>query len=69
MKFIVWHSGDTSVGINGDQAEVEIDVEGFDENDQKAYIQTIKERLGEAFGDIWGFKATVMTQEDLDKLP
>ena len=66
MKLHFWTDGDPSVGINGDQTELELDVTGLDERDQAEYISHAKEVLGKAFSEIWGMPAKVMTAEEID---
>lgn len=38
MKFHIWSDGDRSVGINGDQTEFELNVDGLDEQDRIEFI-------------------------------
>lgn len=68
MKFHVWHNGDRSVGINGERATVEIDVEQYtSDEDRNEYIREIKVTLIEAFTGLWDFKAYVMTEDEIQE--
>ena len=59
----VYHDGDSSVGISGDHAEVKLmDLGGYSDEDRIAFVEHAKEVLGEAFTQLWGFKAKVEPQ-------
>ena len=59
MKFYVWCTGDRSVGIPGQEATVEMEVE-------KENVADVKEMLKSAFGDIFDEKCHVMTDEEME---
>lgn len=65
VKFIVSHSGDSSVGIAGEQAEVLLDASGFNAEDRAGFIENAREALAKAFGSIWEFKPSVRTEAEL----
>lgn len=66
MLFQIWDDGDESVGISGNCAELDTDVEMFDGEDRREYIESIKEALSAAFASIWcNGRVHVATEEDL----
>lgn len=65
MKFHIWSDGDRSVGINGDQTELELNIDGLDEQDRIEFISHAKEVLGKAFSELWDDKAHVATEDEL----
>jgi|GEM_PF-6568595 len=66
MKFHIWTKGDPSVGINGDQTDLDLDVEGMDERDRAEFVGHAKEVLGKAFSELWGESAQVMTGDEIN---
>ena len=69
VKLHIWTCGDPSVGINGDQADLDLDVEGIDERDRAEFISHAKEVLGKAFSELWGEPAQVMTGDEINAEP
>ncbi|MBU2729323.1 hypothetical protein [Acidithiobacillus caldus] len=66
MIFHVWSHGDPSVGIPGNNAEVDISsVEDFDPEDRKEYIDTIKKCLSAAFSEIWDEPVHIASDEEV----
>jgi hypothetical protein len=65
VKFIISHSGDGSVGIPGEQAEVVLDASGFNAADRSAYVEGAREQLKKAFGAIWEFNPKVQTEAEV----
>ncbi len=53
MHFYIWDNGDESVGIHGNSAKLDTDVDFLDGEDRQEYIESIKEALGAAFASIW----------------
>ena len=58
--YIVWHDGDRSVGIGGDQAKVEMSTPLDAEEDAAN-----REALKECFTQLWDFRAHVATEAEL----
>jgi hypothetical protein len=67
MIFHVWSHGDPSVGIPGNNAEVDISVEDFDPEGRKEYIDTIKQCLSAAFSEIWDEPVHIASDEEVLK--
>lgn len=65
MKFYIHHNGDMSVGISGEEATLEIDLSGYDGDDLSDHIEFIKQEMAQSFTAIWGFKAHVMTVNEV----
>lgn len=65
MKFHVWHDGDGSVGIPGEQATVEIDVESYAEEVRGDYIEQARDMLQRGFSGLWDTHAKVMTADEV----
>ncbi|OFC48747.1 hypothetical protein BAE30_13345 [Acidithiobacillus caldus] len=66
MIFHVWSDGDPSVGIPGNNAEVNIaSVEDLDPVDRKEYIDTIKKCPSTAFSQIWDESVHIASDEDV----
>ncbi len=55
----VWHEGDPSVGISGDQAEFTIEVEPADSEADRH----IREAIKAAFAQIWDVKHVIVMKE------
>ena len=53
------HSGDSSVGISGDDATLTFGVSQFDDEDAAVYIEAISEAVSQALREVWEFKVTV----------
>ena len=49
------HTGDDSVGVDGDSAKVTLDVSMYDSEDSKLYLDYMTEKLSETFREIWDF--------------
>lgn len=62
IQFRVWHFGDPSVGIEGDDADVFLYASAF------GGVEGAKKFLVEAFTEGWGFRAYVMTEEEYQRL-
>ena len=60
-----WHNGDRSVGLDGDRATVNLNVNGFDALDELEYIDHAKEILREAFSKLWDCRAHVATEAEI----
>lgn len=60
----VVHDGDSSVGLPGHAATVELD-DDYEGEERGEYITSAKDILGEAFSDLWDGKARVCTEEDV----
>lgn len=56
---ILWHHGDASVGIGGDQARVQVWV-----GDDPEYQQFVCESLRETFSAIWDFRTYCMDERE-----
>ena len=61
MKATIWSNGDPSVGINGNQAEVDMPYLGEVDDE---YRQGIRESLIMAFSDIFDDKAFVTFDDE-----
>ena len=59
MRFIVSHAGDSNVGIPGEVASLDVDVESYAEEVRGDYAQQIRDGLAGLFGQIWGVPVTV----------
>lgn len=59
MRFIVSHAGDSSAGIPGEVASLDVDVESYAEEVRGDYAQQIRDGLAGLFGQIWGARVTV----------
>jgi len=59
MRFIVSHAGDSCVGIPGEVATLDVDVESYAAEVQGDYAQQIRDGLAGLFGQIWGARVTV----------
>lgn len=65
-KLHFWDTGDHSVGINSNQAEIELELEGSDAQETAENIAHAKEVLSKALGEIWGNgKVHCMTEEEI----
>ena len=53
------HSGDSSVGISGDDATLTFGVSQFDDEDAVGYIEAISEAVSQALREVWEFKVVV----------
>lgn len=62
MKFFIWHIGDASVGLPGERATVEIDVESYDEEVRGDYTEQARDALRAAFRSLWDTEPVVMTE-------
>jgi hypothetical protein len=70
MKIVTlnfWHNGDRSVGIDGDRATVNLNVDGFDSLDEQEYVDQAKDVLREAFGKLWDCKVCVATDDEISR--
>ncbi len=67
MIFHIWNDGDSSVGISGSNAALNVNVDNLDGEDRDEMIATIKEKMIESFQFIWndGFKIHVATDAEL----
>lgn len=66
MHFQIWDDGDESVGIYGNFAELDTDVDFLDGEERQEYIESIKETLSAAFSSIWdNGRVRVATEEEL----
>lgn len=65
VKFIISHSGDQSVGIMGEQAEVFLDASGFTPAERAAYVEGARDQLMKAFAEIWEFRPSVRTEHEV----
>jgi hypothetical protein len=63
-EFIIWHEGDSSVGIAGDETEVRVWV-----GDDPSYQEFVRETLCEAFNAIWDFRVHCATDDELEGAP
>lgn len=66
MRFYVYNPGDPSVGIQGDVATVDINVDHLEGEDRNDFIQQIKEELKRSFGNLWDFGVSVWTKEEAE---
>ena len=53
--YIFWHEGDSSVGLDGDSAALEIDLSWCDDGQDKEILEGIRSVLEEA----WDFRTKV----------
>lgn len=66
MRFQIWDDGDESVGIHGNHAELDTEVDFLDGEDRQEYIESIKETLIASFESIWdNGRVRVATEEEL----
>jgi hypothetical protein len=65
LTFEVWHDGDSSVGLLGDRASVDVDVGGFDGVDRAEYEAALREALARTFGELWDTRVKVATGAEL----
>lgn len=66
MLFHIWTNGDSSVGLAGEGATLDTDVDCYDGEDRTEYIAAIKDALGEAFSSIWSDgRVHVATDQEL----
>lgn len=61
----VWHDGDRSVGLPGDNCTVSLDVSGYDQSDRHEYVEQVRETLRESFSQVWDFRVKVMTDQEV----
>lgn len=66
MRFHVWHSGDGSVGIPGERATLEIDVESYAEEVRGDYTEQVRDMLRAGFSGLWDTRAHVMTDAEVN---
>ncbi|HGO6073750.1 TPA: hypothetical protein ACK3Q6_004470 [Burkholderia cepacia] len=59
----VVHDGDSSVGLPGHAATVELD-DDYEGEERAEYITSAKTILGDAFSELWDGKARVYTEEE-----
>lgn len=64
VRFIISHSGDASVGIVGEQAEVLLDASGFSPAERATFLEGARDQLMKAFGAIWEFRPSVRTEQE-----
>lgn len=64
MKFHVWHEGDGSVGLPGEQATVEVDVESYAEEVRGDYIEQVRDMLRAGFSRLWDTHAQVVAAKE-----
>lgn len=67
MRFHVWHDGDGSVGLPGEQATVEIDVESYAEEVRGDYIEQVRDMLRAGFSKLWDARTQVMTDDEVKR--
>lgn len=65
MKFHVWHEGDGSVGLPGEQATVEVDVESYADEVRGDYLEQVRDMLRAGFSGLWDTRAQVMTEAEV----
>jgi len=61
MKATIWSNGDPSVGINGNQAEVDMPYLGEVDDE---YRQSIRESLATVFSEIFDDRAFVIFDDE-----
>lgn len=67
ITFVIWHNGDSSVGIAGEQATATVNVGGFAAaEDRSIFIEDARDALRKAFSGLWDFGATVATKQEFD---
>jgi hypothetical protein len=59
MKFFVSHCGDGSVGLPGESATVDIDVESYAVEIRDDYIDQVRDTLAGAFRRLWDMPVRV----------
>lgn len=67
MKFHVWHEGDGSVGLPGEQATVVVDVESYADEVRGDYIEQVRDMLRAGFSGLWDTRAQVMTDKEVKR--
>lgn len=66
IKLLIWTDGDTSVGLSGERAELNLPIDGFfDETDSLEFVRDAKEIFARAFSELWGDRARVATADEL----
>lgn len=65
MKFFVWHNGDASVGLPGERATVEIDVESYADEVRGDYTEQARDALRKAFASLWDTQPHIKTEHEL----
>lgn len=69
MKFFIRTQGDSSVGIGCDEAALITNVDHLETPAERLeYIASVKEGLATTFGDIFGSKVTITTDEEEARL-
>lgn len=64
-RLVASHEGDSSVGIPGDTAVIQLDLRGYAEADKLQLIEEVKDVLALAFSSVWGHRARVNTMAEL----
>lgn len=65
LKLLVWHDGDSSVGLSGDRAAVEVDMAGYPADHVAEFTEELRDALADAFGSLWDAKVNVQTAAEL----
>lgn len=66
IKLLVWTDGDMSVGLSGEQAELNLPVDGFfDDTDRLEFIHNAKEIFARAFSELWECGAHIATEDEI----
>ncbi len=66
ITLIASHAGDSSVGIDGETAEIKLNAGGFGHDDRAEYIEHAKEVMAEAFAKLWDFPVRVQTAAEIE---
>ena len=68
MYFRVIDYGDPSVGISGDEATLSVDLDWYDDiEDKKEAIKLIGETLEKTFGELWSTSVKVYVDDESNK--
>jgi hypothetical protein len=65
MKFVIWHNGDASVGMPGERATLEIDVESYADEVRGDYTEQVRDALRVAFSGLWDTSPHIKTEHEL----
>ncbi len=66
MKLHAWDTGDASVGIGNNQAEIELDLDGDSAEEKAENLVHAKAVLAKALQEIWdNGRVTIMTDTEI----
>jgi len=68
MKFYVSHEGAASLGVPGEIATVELDVESVPVDSQADYVEQVRTVLAAAFGVLWDTTVSVVTEHEMNAI-